>query len=305
MRGWDKHLPGRLLGAWPTRQWVRRLQRRGQAGLGRLWRQVEAKSPAPRRRWPWTWVGADRLCRPYGPPLGLVGLGWSGQEPRGRLGIDGRRLLVVRGEGKRVVPVDFTGRRPDPLGLGRPCRDTLTWRQVRLARTWLARRRRCRPLPAPLVTAESWWGDSGWRAPVANGQHGTVVGEGQTSYVCQRPDGRRVKGRDLLTRDDWAWHARAQLPGRREVRLAASRPTDGPVTRVIGDTPGPDRCYGRCQATRLSAPRLMRAWRRRRWIAPRCRTVKPWLATEACQVPGDEASSGPRVLRLLAGLVLL
>jgi len=42
---------------------------------------------------------------------------------------------VVSGEGKRVVPVDFVVRRPNPVGPGRPCRDQVTWLQVMLDRT--------------------------------------------------------------------------------------------------------------------------------------------------------------------------
>jgi hypothetical protein len=114
-----------------------------------------------------------------------------------RLGIDGLRLIVVIGEGKLVVPVDFTGRRPDPPGLGRPCRDKLTWLQIMLDRTWTALHRRCRPLPAPLVVAESWCGDSGLRAHVATVQRGTLLVEGKRCSVFSLPDGRRVQGRDL------------------------------------------------------------------------------------------------------------
>jgi hypothetical protein len=76
VRGWDKHLPGRILGALPTRQWVKRLQPLGRGLLVRLWRHVEGKSPATRRRWQWTWVADDTLFKKYGRQLGLVGLGW-------------------------------------------------------------------------------------------------------------------------------------------------------------------------------------------------------------------------------------
>jgi len=72
-RGWDKHLPGRLLGALPRQQWIRPLQRRGQALLRRLWQPVEANSPATQRRWPWPWVGDDRVFKKAGQQLGLVG----------------------------------------------------------------------------------------------------------------------------------------------------------------------------------------------------------------------------------------
>jgi hypothetical protein len=51
LRGWDKNLPSRILGALPKQKWLRLLQRRGQALLIRLWQQVEDKSPATRSRW--------------------------------------------------------------------------------------------------------------------------------------------------------------------------------------------------------------------------------------------------------------
>jgi len=73
VRGWEKNLPGRLLGALPKRQWVKPLPRRGQALLARLWQPLEDKSPATRRRWQWTWVGDDRLFKKYGQQRGLVG----------------------------------------------------------------------------------------------------------------------------------------------------------------------------------------------------------------------------------------
>jgi hypothetical protein len=67
-------------------------------------------------------------------------------------------LIVVIGDGKLVIPVDFTIRRPDPPGPGRPCRDKLTRLQVMLDRTWAALQRRRLQLPPPLVVADSWFG---------------------------------------------------------------------------------------------------------------------------------------------------
>jgi DDE superfamily endonuclease len=305
VRGWDKNLPGRILGAWPKRKWLRRLQRLGQEVLVRLWRQVEHASPATQSRWQWTWVGDDSVFKKSGPQLGLVDTWYSGQEHRIRLGIDGLLLLVVIGEGKLVVPVDFEVRRPDPVGPGSPCRDKLTWLQVMVDRTWAALQRRCRRLPPPLVVADSWFGDSGWMAHVEACLHGTLVVEGKTSYVFQLPDGRRVKGHDVLTRGDWPWHDSAQLPGVRYVRLTATSPSYGRVTVVIVERPGRDRYYLLCRETTMAAPRLIRAWRRRSWIEHYFRTLKHLLATEACQVPTEGAYFGHVVLRLLAGLVLM
>jgi hypothetical protein len=122
VRVWDKNLPGRILGALPKQKWIKQLQHRGQALLARLWQQVKDKSPATRSRWQWTWVADDSVFKKYGPQLGLMGTRYSGQEHRVRLGIDGLLLVVVIGDGKLVVPVDFVVRRPDPVGPGGPCR---------------------------------------------------------------------------------------------------------------------------------------------------------------------------------------
>jgi hypothetical protein len=64
-------------------------------------------------------VGDDSAFKKYGEPLGLVGTWWSGQEKRVLSGIDGVLLVVVIGNGKLVVPVDFAIRRPTHQALGR------------------------------------------------------------------------------------------------------------------------------------------------------------------------------------------
>jgi hypothetical protein len=289
VRRWDKHVPGKILGALPKHKWVRQLQRRAQDLLATLWQHVKDKSPATRSRWQWTWVGDDSLFKKAGQQLGLVGTWCSGQEHRVRRGRDGLLLVGVLGEGKRVMPMDFTVRRPDPVGPGRPCRDKRTWVQVRLDRTWAAIQRRCRPLPPPLVVADSWLGDSKTMAQVAIQQQGRLVVEGKHTDVCQRPDGRRMTGQELLRRTDWPWRDCLQLPRLRDVRLTATSPTYGPVTGVVSDEPSQARYDLLCRATRLTAPRLIRAWTRRSRIAPHCRLLKHLVAVEACQVHGEDA----------------
>jgi len=66
VRGWDKHLPSRLLGALPKRSWIKRLRRLGVDVLVPLWRYAASKSEATRSRWQWTWVADDSVFKKYG-----------------------------------------------------------------------------------------------------------------------------------------------------------------------------------------------------------------------------------------------
>src|SRR4029450_3858054 len=180
VRGWDKNLPARLLGALPKRSWIKRLRRLGLDVLVPLWRHASSKSEATRSRWQWTWVADDSVFKKYGDQLSVVGTWWSGQEHRGLSGIEGVLLGVVFGEGKLVVPVDVTIRRPDPTGPGAPCRDKLHWVQSMLDGCVAAFRRRGVDLPPPLVVADSWFSDSKLMRHVATTHQGTFLVEGRS-----------------------------------------------------------------------------------------------------------------------------
>ena len=106
VRGWDKNIPSRLLGALPKRSWIKRLRRLGLEVLVPLWRHTTCMSAATRSRWQWTWAGDDSVFKKYGEQLGLVGTWWSGQEHRVLSGIDGVLLVLMIGDGK-LVPVHF------------------------------------------------------------------------------------------------------------------------------------------------------------------------------------------------------
>ena len=150
-RGWDKNLPSRILGALPKRSWLKRLRKLGQDVLGSLWRHMEAMSAATRSRWQWAWALDDSVFRKYGDKLELVGTWWSGQHKRVVDGIDGVLLLVVIGDGKLIVPVDFAVRRPNPTGPGRRCRTN--WGGLRSCsmRPW----RPCADAASP--SPHRWW----------------------------------------------------------------------------------------------------------------------------------------------------
>jgi DDE superfamily endonuclease len=304
VRGWDKNWPSRLLGALPKRSWLKRLRRLGLEVVEPLWRHVASKSPATQSRWQWTWVFDDSVFRKYGEQLGLVGTWWSGQHKRILTGIDGLLLVVVIGEGRLVVPVDFVIRRPDPVGPGAPCRDKLTWARMMLDERLAALARRGLALPPPMVVADSWFGDSKLMHHVGHTHQGTLLVEGKQSYVFTLSDGRQVKGQDLIQGKGWPWRQHPWEPHVRYVRLRATSPTYGPVTVVIVDEPNQDRFYLLCQETERSAPQLIRRWRRRNWIEFVFRTLKHLLATEACQVQSEDAYYGHLVLRLMASFVL-
>jgi hypothetical protein len=220
-------------------------------------------------------------------------------------GIDGVLLVVVIGEGKLVVPVDFAIRRPDSTGPGGPCQDKLRWVQSMLDGRMAAFRRRGVELPPPIVVADSWCSDSKLMRHVATIHQGTCLVEGKSIYVFELPDGRQVKGHDLQQHRDWPWRQSEQVPGVRYARLRATSPTYGAVTLIVVEEHGEEQFYVMCLATAISAPRLIRAWKRRHWIEHCFRTLKHPLATGACQVHSEDAYYGHLVLRLMGCLVLL
>jgi len=257
-----------------------------------LWRHAASKSEATRSRWQWTWVGDDSVFKKYGDQLGLVGTWWSGQEHRVLSGIDGVLLVVVIGDGKLVVPVDFAIRRPDPPGPGAPCRDKLHWVQDMVDERLAAFHKRGVALPAPILVADSWFGDSKLMRHMATTHQGTMLVEGKTTYVFVLSDGRQVKGHDLQQSGDWPWRSSEQIPGVRYARLQATSPTYGAVTLIVVSESREEQFYVMCLDTAISGPRLIQAWKRRHWIEHCFRTLKHLLATGACQVQSVRRESG-------------
>jgi hypothetical protein len=219
-------------------------------------------------------------------------------------GIDGLLLVVVIGDGTLVVPVDCVIRRPDPVGPGAPCRDKLRWARTLLDERLAAFARHGVVLPPPLVVADSWLSDSKLMQHVGQTHEGTLLVEGKQSYVFPWADGRQITGQDLIQGKGWPWRQHPWERGVRSVRLRATSPTYGAVTVVIVDEAGQDRFSLLCLEPTLSAPQLIRRWRRRTWIELVFRTLKHLLATEACQVRSADAYYGHLVLRLMGSFIL-
>ena len=202
VRGWNKNVPSRLLGALPKRSWLKRLRRLGLEMLLSIWRHTQDKSPSTHSRWQWRWIVDDSVFRKYGKQLGLVGTWYSGQFKRTVPGIDGVLLLVVIGDGKLIIPLDFAIRRPNPTGPGRRCHDKLTLTQNMLDERLAAFAKRGVTLPAPMVVADSWFSDSKFMRYVAKAHQGTLLVQGKRSYIFTLEDGRKVKGADLVKPDN-------------------------------------------------------------------------------------------------------
>lgn len=304
VRGWAKHLASQILGARPKRSWMKRLRRLGQDVLVPRGRHVQDKSPATLSRWQWTGVGDESVFKKYGQQLGLGGTWGSGQEKRGRAGLDGVLLVVGRGDGPWVVPGDCALRRPEPPGPGAPCRTTRGGVQGMRDACLAALRRRGRRRPPPMGVADRWFRDSKWMQQVATPPQGTRLVEGKHTYVFLLPNGRKVQGHAFVHQPAWPWRARPWAPRGRSARRTVTRPTYGAVPVVLVDEPGQDRYYLFCQATALSAPGLIRRWRRRDGIEHCFRTLKHLLAAEACQGHREDAYYGHLVLRLRGGFIL-
>jgi DDE superfamily endonuclease len=304
VRDWNKNVPSQLLGALPKRSWLKRLRRLGLEILVSIWRHTQGQSASTQSRWQWRWVVDDSVFRKYGKQFGLVGRWYSGQFKRPVFGIDGVLLLVVIGNGKLIVPVDFAIRRPNPKGPGRRCYDKLTLTRNMLDARLAAFAKRRVTLPPPMLVADSWFSDSKLMRYVAKAHQGTLLVQGKRSYTFTLQDGRKVKGSDLVKTDKGSWQQSLHARGCRYVRLRARSRTYGQVLLIVVDKPGEKPFYLISMSLTIQVTRLIQAWNQRHWIEQMFRLLKHLLATEACQARSEDAYYGHFVLRLMAGFVL-
>lgn len=304
VRGWNKNIPTRLLGALPKRAWLKRLRRLGLEILISIWRHTQHQSASTQSRWQWRWVVDDSVFQKYGKHFRLVGRWWSGQCKHPVFGIDGVLVLVVLGDGKLIIPVDFAIRRPHPKGPGARCQDKLQLTRKMLDERLAAFAKRGVTLPPPMVVADSWFSDSKLMRWVADAHQGTLLVQGKSHYAFTLEDGRRVKGSDLVKADNWTWKHSLHAPGCRYVRLRAQSRTYSQILLVGVDKPGEKPFYLISMALDIQVTRLIQAWNQRHWIEQMFRMMKHLLATEACQARSEDAYYGHFVLRLIAGFAL-
>jgi DDE superfamily endonuclease len=304
VRGWNKNIPTRLLGALPKRSWLNRLRRLALEILISIWRHTHNQSASTQSRWQWRWVVDDSVFRKYGKHFRLVGRWWRGQFKHPVFGIDGVVLLVVLGDGKLIIPVDFAIRRPNPKGPGARCQDKLQLTQKMLDERLAAFAKRGVTLASPMVVADSWFSDSKLMRHVAKVHQGTLLVQGKSHYIFTLENGQQVKGSDLVKAQHWTWQHSLHAPGCRYVRLRVRSRTYGDVLLVVVDKPGDKPFYLISMSLTIQVTRLIQAWSQRHWIEQLFRLLKHLLAAEACQARSENAYYGHFVLRLIAGLVL-
>lgn len=304
VRGWDKNLPGIILGALPKAKWIKLLRKLAQDVIELIWKHVQDKSASTKSRWQLTWIADDSLFKKFSGNFRLVSTFWSGQIHAPRLGIDGLLLVVVIGEGKLIIPVDFEIRRPDPPAPGFPCYTKIQWLEVMFERVVKELEGRGLKLEKPMAVTDSWFGASDLLERVDSFDKGILLVEGKSSYVFDLPNGERVKGQQFLdSTTQWPWRQSCQVPGMRYARIHAKSPTFGDVTVTIVEK-GKDRFFLLCKATKLASTLLIRAFSRRFWVEWCFRSLKSLLKTESCQMPSEDAYYGHFVLRLV-GLIIL
>jgi hypothetical protein len=181
VRGWDKNVPRKLLSALPKRSWLKRLRRLGLEILLSIWRHTQEQRASTQSRWQWRWIVDDAVFRKYGHHFQLVGRWYSGQFKRPVFGSDGVLLLVVIGNGKLIIPVDFAIRRPNPKGPGRTCQDKLHLTQKMLDERLAVLAGRGVTLPKPMGVADSWCSDSKLMRHVSAAPQGTLLVQGKRS----------------------------------------------------------------------------------------------------------------------------
>jgi hypothetical protein len=90
----------------------------------------------------------------------------------------------------------------------------------------------------------------------------TFLVQGKRSDVFERPDGCQVQGEDLQQHSGWPWRHSPQIPGVRYAWRRATSSTYGAATILMVNEPNTDQFYLMYIETAISAPQLIRTWKR-------------------------------------------
>jgi hypothetical protein len=239
-------------------------------------------SAAMKSRYRLTFILDITTLLKVGKMLGMTGMFYSGMLHRPAHSIEVVVLYGVVGEGWLCLPLDFRIRKPDS-SQGAPC---LTG--IQLAKAMLEDLHRsltCRflGLEGHFLIADAWF-DAHHLLRRAKQMRLLPIVQGKTSFVFEGiVQGLPFEGfaQDLLERADWRWKCSSQCPNIPYVRLLLKNPTFGKVVVVLRKLPTkakPDYLIGLDLS--LSAPRMLRAYRRRPWIEAFFEVCKATLRIE-------------------------
>ena len=301
---WGKNRMGQTLCRISPEAWMRLLRRsmrRKLRGILQKYHPPHA-SAAMKSRYRVTFILDITTLLKVGKMLGVAGMFYSGMLHRPAHSIEVVVLYAVVGEGWMCLPLDLRIRKPDPP-IGSPC---LTG--IQLAKAMLEDLHRslaCRflGLEGHFLVADAWF-DEHHLLRRAKQMHLLPIVQGKTSFVFEGIiQGIPFEGaaQDLLQHSQWTWKVSPQCPEIPYVRLILKNPTFGKVVVVLRKLPTkdkPDYLIGLDLS--ISAPRMLRAYRRRPWIEAFFEVCKATLRIEHFKFRSLGGIYGVVVLRFLS-----
>jgi len=304
---WGKNRLGQTLCRISPEAWMRLLRRSMRRKLRTLLQEYHHPhaSAAMKSRYRLTFILDITTLLKVGKMLGLAGMFYSGMLHRPAHSIEVVVLYAVVGEGWLCLPLDLRIRKPDPPK-GAPC---LTG--IELAKAMLEDLRRslaCRflGLEGHFLVADAWF-DEHHLLRRAKQMCLLPIVQGKISFVFEGlVQGIPFEGsaEDLLERSDWRWKCSPQCPTIPYVRLLLRNPTFGKVVVVLRKLPTkekPDYLIGLDLS--VTAPRMLRAYRRRPWIETFFEVCKATLRIEHFKFRSLGGIYGVVALRFLSFVV--
>jgi len=304
---WGKNRVGQTLEQVSPEAWLRLLRRPMRRKLRNILIRYHGPqaSEATKSRYRITFIWDITTLLKVGELLGFSGMFYSSMLGRPANSIEVVVLYAVVGDGWLCLPMDARIRKPDP-SKGRPC---LTG--IQLAEKMLEDLHRCLlshflHLEGHYLVADAWFADSHLLRRAK--QMGLIpIVSGKTCFVFEGiVQGAYFKGsaQELLERADWKWKRSSQYPDIPYVRLRLKSPSFGKVVFVLRKLPEEDKPdYLLCLDDTVTAPRVLKAYRRRPWVEAFFEVCKSTLDVEHFKLHTPGGIYGFLVLRFLSFVV--
>lgn len=304
---WGKNRIGQTLSCPSPEVWLRLLRKPMRRKLRSILLKYHGPgvSEATKSRYRITFSFDITTLLKVGEMLGYTGMFYSGMLGRPANSIEVVVLYAVVGDGWLCLPLDLRIRKPDPPQ-GHRCQTGIELAEKMLEDLHHSLLSHFRRLEGHYLVADSWFADHHLL------QHARQIGlipivEGKTSFVFEGTiQGIRFQGsaEELLARPDWNWKTSSQCPGIPYVRLTLKNPSFGNVVLVLRNLPKEEKPdYLLCLVPSVTAPRLLKAYRRRPWVEAFFAVCKSTLHIEQFKFRTPGGIYGFIALRFLSFLV--